>query len=159
MHDLLFSCQQPKSKWFLPRIWQQVSYKMADGLRCELQEAIRTIHYENIGLQGEIPTKNQRRAILKRHYVSYFPNQDKENGMVIITRSNKTSENPYISVCRQHGYRRHEARVLLTHNQGSSHFAYVDTANAVVTYAFWQGDQLTVVDTNRPRHFRLEAIN
>ena len=48
---------------------------------------------------------------------------------------------------------------LLAHNQGSTLFADGDTPNAIVTYNFWQGHSLSVVDPDGPRHFRLDMIN
>ena len=71
----------------------------------------------------------------------------------------KQIEYAYMSICGQHGYRRHKARVFLARNQGSTLFADGDAPNAVATYNFWQEHSLIVVDTNRPRHFRLDAIN
>ena len=49
--------------------------------------------------------------------------------------------------------------MLLARNQGSTRFADGDTPNAVVTYNFWREHRLIVGDPNRPRHFRLDAIN
>ena len=60
---------------------------------------------------------------------------------------------------RQHGYRRHKARVFLARNQGSTLFADGDTPNAIVTYNLWREHRLIVVDPNRPRHFMLDMIN
>ena len=64
-----------------------------------------------------------------------------------------------IRICGQHGYRRHKARVLLAHNQGSTLFVDGDTPNAIVMYNFWKEHRLIVVDPNRPRHFRLDILN
>ena len=47
----------------------------------------------------------------------------------------------------------------LTRNKGSTPFADGDTPNVIVTYNFWQEHRLIVVDTGRPRHFRLDTIN
>ena len=79
--------------------------------------------------------------------------------MSIITKGNDEAEYPYISICGQHGYRWHKARVMLTCNKGSRLFADGDTLNAIVTYNFWQGHRLIVVDPDRPRYFRLDMIN
>ena len=64
-----------------------------------------------------------------------------------------------IYICRQHGYRKQKVRVLLVRNQGSTLFADGDTPNAIVTYNFWREHRLIVVDSGRPRHFRLDMIN
>ena len=85
--------------------------------------------------------------------------EDKSNGISIITKNNDEAEYPCISICRHHGYRRHKASVLLTRNKGSTLFADGDTLNAIVTCNFWQENRLIVVDPNRPRHFRLDTIN
>ena len=74
-------------------------------------------------------------------------------------KNNEAVEYLYISICGQHGYRRHKTRVLLARSQGSALFADGDTPNAIVTYNFWQEHWLIVVDPNRPRNFRLEMIN
>ena len=49
--------------------------------------------------------------------------------------------------------------MLLTHNKGSILFADGDIPNAIVTYNFWCEHRVIVVNPNRPRHFRLDAIN
>ena len=125
----------------------------------EQDNRIQAIQYENVGLQGKIRAKDQQIAALQRRYVDYLSDEDKNNGISIIAKNNEEEEYPYISICGQHGYRRHKVRVLLTRNQGSTLFADGDTLNAIVTYNFWQGHRLVVVDPNRPRHFRLDMIN
>ena len=112
-----------------------------------------------MGLQGEIRAKDQQIAALQRRYVGYLSDKDKNNGLSIIAKNSDEAEHPYISICDQHGYRRHKARVLLTRKKGSTLFADGDTLNAIVTYNFWQEHRLIVVDPNRPRHFRLDTIN
>ena len=112
-----------------------------------------------MGLQGEIRARDLQIAALQKHYVGYLSDEDKNNGISIIEKNNDKAEYPYISICRQHGYRRHKVRVLLTHNNDSTLFADGDTPNAIVTYNFWREHRLIVVDPNRPRHFRLDTIN
>ena len=51
-----------------------------------------------------------------------------------------------------------EGTVLLVRNQGSTLFTE-DTPNTIITYNFWRGHRLIVVDPDRPRHFRLNMIN
>ena len=85
--------------------------------------------------------------------------EEKNNGINIIAKNNEEEEYLYISICRPHGYRRHEARVLLIRNQGSTLFADGDTPNAIVMYNFWREHGLIVVDPDRPKHFRLDMIN
>ena len=77
----------------------------------------------------------------------------------MIAKNSEEEEYPYISICGQHGYRRHKVRVLLTHNQGSTLFADADTPNAIVVHNFWWEDGLIIVDPDRPKHFRLDMIN
>ena len=104
--------------------------------------------YKNLSLQGGI-------VALQR----LFSDEDKENGISIITKNNDEAEYPYISICGQHGYRRQKVRVLLTRNKGSTLFADGNTPNAIVIYNFWQEHRLIVVDSDRPRQFRLDMIN
>ena len=85
--------------------------------------------------------------------------EEKNNGISTIAKNNEEEEYPYISICGQHDYRRHKARVLLIRNQGSTLFADGDTPNAIVTYNFWREHGLIIVDPDRPRHFRLDMIN
>ena len=124
-----------------------------------LNDDLRNCKYENLGLQGEIRAKDQQIAALQRRYVGYLSDEDKNNGISIIAKNNEEEEYPYISICGQHGYRRHKVRVLLTRNQGSTLFVDGDTPNAIVTYNFWREHGLIVVDPNRPRQFRLDMIN
>ena len=83
---------------------------------------------------------------------------DKGNGISIITKSNE-EDYPYISISGPSCYRRHKARVLLIHNQGSALFANGDTLNAIIMFNFWQKHGLIIVNPDRPRHFRLDIIN
>ena len=95
---------------------------------------------------------------MQRRYVGYLSNEEKNNGISIIAKNYEEEEYPYISVCGQHGYRRHKVRVLLTRSQDSTLFADGDTPNAIVKYNFWREHRLIVVDPNRPRHLRLDMI-
>ena len=88
---------------------------------------IKAIQYENVGLQGKIRAKDQQIAALQRRYVGYLSDEDKNNGISIIAINNDEAEYLYISICGQHGYRRHKVRVLLTCNKGSTLFANGDT--------------------------------
>ena len=102
-----------------------------------LNDDLQNREYENVGLPGEIRVKDQQIADLQRRYVGYLSDEDKNNGISIIAKNNEEEEYPYISICGQHGYRRHKVRVLLTRNQGSTLFADGDKPNAIVTYNFW----------------------
>ena len=88
-----------------------------------LNDDLKNREHEDVGLQGEIRAKDQQIAALQRHYVGYLSDEDKKNGISIITKNNEEEEYPYMFICGQHGYRRHKARVLLTRNQGSTLFA------------------------------------
>ena len=88
-----------------------------------LNDDLLNREYENVGLQGKIRVKYQQIATLKRRYVGYLSDEDKNNSMSIIAKNNEEEEYPYISICGKHGYRRHEARVLLVCNPGSTLFA------------------------------------
>ena len=177
MYELLCSSQQPKAKQFsgyccnvlFPHVRQQLTNKMKEDDQQAIKEKdaalahrdnqIQAIQYENVGLQGEIIAKDQQIATLQRRYVGYLSNEDKNNGISIITKGNEEAEYPYISICGQHDYRRHKVRVLLARNQGSTLFVDGDTPNAIVMYNFWREHRLIVVDPNRPKHFRLDMIN
>ena len=124
-----------------------------------LNDDLKNREYENVGLQGEIRAKDQQMAALQRRCVGYLSDEDKNNGISISAKNNEEADYPYISICGQHGYRRHKARVLLTCNKGSTLFADGDTPNAIVTYNFWQKHRLIVVDPDRPRHFGLDMVN
>ena len=96
---------------------------------------------------------------MQRRYVGYLSDEDKSNGISIIAKNNDEAEYPYISICGQHGYRRHKVMVLLTCNKGSPLLTNGNTLNAIVSYNFWQEHRLIVIDPNRPKHFRLDTIN
>ena len=119
---------------------QQEHHQRATQLQQAIHERdnrIQAIQYENVGLQGKIRVKDQQIAALQRRYVGYLANEEKNNGITIIAKNNEAAEYSYISICRQHGYRRHKVRVLLARNQGSTLFADGDTPNAIVTCNFW----------------------
>ena len=81
--------------------------------------------------------KDEQIADLQKHYVGYLANEDKNNGITNTAKSNKAAEYPYISICGQHGYSRHKARVLLARNQGSTLYTERDTLNVIIKYKFW----------------------
>ena len=103
--------------------------------------------------------KDQQIAALQRRYVGYLSDEDKNNGINIITKNNDKAEYPYISIYGQHGYRRHKVMVVLTCSKGSTLFSDGDKLNAIVTYNFWRGHRLVVVDSNRPMHIRLDTVS
>ena len=84
--------------------------------------------YKNFLIQKE--QKIKMSSLLNVSNTSNKP-EEKSNGISIIAKNNE--EYPYISICGQHGYRRHKARVLLIRNQGSTLFVDSDTPNAIVT--------------------------
>ena len=98
-----------------------------------LNDDLKNREYQNVCLQDEIKAKDQQIAALQRRYVDYLSDEHKNNGISIIARSSEEEEYLYISICGQHGYRRHKVRVLLTRNQGCTLFADGDTPNATVT--------------------------
>ena len=124
-----------------------------------LNDDLKNREYENVRLQSKIRAKDQRIAALQRRYVGNLSDEDKNNDISIIVKNNEEEEYLYISICGQHGYRRHKVRVLLTRNKGSTLFVDGDIPNAIVTYNFWRENRLIVADPNRPRHFRLDMIN
>ena len=137
---------------------QQATALLSNDLQ-DRENQIKAIQYENVGLQGEMRAKDLQIAASQRRYVGYLANEDKNNGTSIIVKNNEAAKYLYISICTQHGYRRHKVKILLAHNQGSELFVDEDIPNPIVTYYFWQEDRLIVVDPNRPRHFTLEMIN
>ena len=137
----------------------QQAIKEKDATIALLNDDLKNREYENVGLQGEIMAKDQQIAALQRRYLDYLWDEYKNNGISIIAKNNDEAEYPHISICRQHGYRRHKVRVLLTRNKDSTLFADGDTPNAIATYNFWQEHRVIVVDPNRPRYFRLDTLN
>ena len=83
--------------------------------------------------------------------------EDKDNGISIIVKNNE-EQYPYISISGPSCYRRHNTRVLLIRNQGSTLFEDGDASNAIM-FNFWREHGLIIVDPDRPRHFRLDMIN
>ena len=75
-----------------------------------LNDDLKNRKYENVGLKGEIRAKDQQIAALQRRYVGYLSDEDKNNGISIIAKNIDESESLYISICGQHGYRRHKIR-------------------------------------------------
>ena len=49
--------------------------------------------------------------------------------------------------------------MLLIRNQGNALFVDGDTPNAIITFNFWQEHGPIIVDSDRPRHFRIDMIN
>ena len=137
----------------------QQAIKEKDATIALLNDDLKNREYENVGLQGEIMAKDQQITALQRRYLDYLWDEYKNNGISIIAKNNDEAEYPYISICRQHGYRRHKVRVLLTLNKDSTLFADGDIPNAIATYNFWQEHRVIVVDPNRPRYFRLDTLN
>ena len=137
----------------------QQAIEEKDAVIALLNDDLKNREYENVGLQGEIRAKDQQIAAFQRRYLGYLSDEDKSNGISIITKNNDEAGYLYISICGQHGYRRQKVRVLLTRNKGSTIFVDGDTPNAIVTYNFWREHRLIVVDPDRPRHFRLGTIN
>ena len=124
-----------------------------------LNDDLKNRELENVGLQGEIRAKDQQIAALQIRYVGYLSDEEKNNGISIIAKANDEAEYSYMFICRQHSYRRHKVRMLLTRNKGNTLFADGDTPNTIATYNFWREHRLIVIDPNRPRHFRLDMIN
>ena len=79
-----------------------------------LNDDLKNREDENVGLQDKIRAKDQQIAALKRRYVGYLSDEDKNNEKSIIAKNNEEAEYPLLSICGQHGYRRHKVRVLLT---------------------------------------------
>ena len=137
----------------------QQAIKEKEATIALLNDDLKNREYKNVGLQGDIRAKDQQIAALQRHYLDYLWDEYKNNGISIIAKNNDEAEYPYISICIQHGYRRHKVRVLLTRNKVSTLFADGDTPNAIATYNFWQEHRVIVVHPNRPRYFRLDTLN
>ena len=64
---------------------------------------IQAIQYKSVCLQSEIRAKHQKLAALRRRYVDYLANEDKNNGITIIAKSNKAAQYTYVSICAWHG--------------------------------------------------------
>ena len=75
-----------------------------------LNDDLKNRENENLDLQGQITAKDQQIAALQKRYLGYLSDEDKNNGISIIAKNIDESESPYISICGQHGYRRHKIR-------------------------------------------------
>ena len=91
--------------------------------------------------------------------MDHLANEDKNNDVNIIGKSSEAAEYLYITICGKHDYRRHKPRVLLSHNQASTLFAEMYISNGIVACNFSQKHSLIVVNSNTPRHFRLDVTN
>ena len=111
-----------------------------------LNDDVKNHGYENASIQIELRKKDQQIVALKKGYVGYLANKNKNNGITIIAKSNEEAKYPYKSICRQYGYRRHKIRVLLARNKDSTLFTEGDKPNSIVLYNFWRGHRLIVVD-------------
>ena len=60
---------------------------------------LKNREYENVGLQGEIRAKDQQIAAFQRRYLGYLSDEDKSNGISIITKNNDEAGYLYISIC------------------------------------------------------------
>ena len=102
----------------------QQSIKEKDATITLLNDDLKNCEYKNVGLQGEIRAKDQKIAALQRRFVGYLSKteEDKNNGISIIAKSNYEAGYPHISICGQHGCRRNKVK------------ADGDTPNAIVTY-------------------------
>ena len=89
---------------------EQQAIEEKDAAIALLSDDLKNCEYENIGLQGKIRAKDQQIAALQRRYVGYLSDEDKNNGISIIAKNIDESESLYISICGQHGYRRHKIR-------------------------------------------------
>lgn len=122
------------------------------GIHKKLRQAIqerdnqmRAIQYENLYLKVKIQGKDQEITAFQRHYVNYLENEDKNNYIVITEKRNAEFEYPHMSICRQHGYRRHKATSTL--------FADSHKPKTIVKHHnFWRDHRLIAVDRNY-RHF------
>ena len=79
-----------------------------------------------------------------------------KNGITIIVKNDEAAYYHYISTCGQHGYKRHNFRVLIALNQGDTLLADGDVPNSIVICKFWRQYRLILVDPNGSRHFRLD---
>ena len=64
---------------------------------------------------------------MQRRHMGYLANGDKNN---------EVTEYPYLPVSGQHGYKRHNTRVLLARNQDGTLLAEENTANVILTFNF-----------------------
>ena len=95
----------------------QQAIEEKDPVIALLHDDLKSREYQNVGSQGKIRVKDQQIAALQRRYVGYLLDENKTNGISIIAKNNEEAEYSNISICGQHGYRRHKVRVLLTRNK------------------------------------------
>ena len=65
--------------------------------------------------------------------MGYFANGDEIN---------EAAEYRYLPVSGQHGYKRHNTRVLLARNQGGTQLAEENTETTILTSNFWREHQI-----------------
>ena len=123
------------------------------------RDHVRQLEYSNTGLQGEIHAKDQQIAMLQHRYPPYLEDEKKDYGMTVIAENDAGAEFPFISICRQHGYKKQKKRAVLLKNPGSTEFADGETPNSIVTYNFWREHGLIEIDPHRSSIFRLVEID
>ena len=66
----------------------QQAIEKKDATISLFNDDLKNREYENVGLQGEIRAKDQQIAALQRRYVGYLSDEDKTNGISIISKNN-----------------------------------------------------------------------
>ena len=119
--EMAVRSKKPKAvglvKWLTKKCMEKIqeehqqAIEEKDATIALLSDDLKNCEYENIGLQVKITAKDQQIAALQKRYVGYLSDEDKNNGISIIAKNSDEAEYLYISICGQHGYRRHKARV------------------------------------------------
>ena len=103
---------------------------------------IQAAQYENVGTEVETRVNDQGITSSQKMLYGLFGQQGLKNGMNIIERDNKAAVYTYISLCGQHGYRKHNTRALLALTQNSILFTDEDTLNSIIKHKFWTEQRL-----------------
>lgn len=108
----------------------------------DCSKIIQAAQYENVGTK--IETRVNDRGITSSHKMLYglFGQQGLKNGTNIIEKENKAAVYTFISLCGQHGYRKHNTRALLALTQNSILFTDEDTPNSIIKHNFWTEQRL-----------------
>ena len=168
MYELLFSSQQQKAKVFRKyccnEMFPKIRKQLTDKLLEDWDTRIQTMEYENVGLQGEIRTKDQqieasqeRIAELAERYVDHCRNPSKDN-IVIIVRKHTTPENdkyhnfPYYISRIQRRKRYVKLRWLERHFPDHEVIVEIDNPNSI--HAFNRLEEEEHIE-RKYNHFRL----
>ena len=63
-----------------------------DATTALLNDDLKNREYESVGLQGEVRAEDQQIAALQRRYIGFLSDEDKNNGISIISKNNDEAD-------------------------------------------------------------------